>query len=809
MWGCLVKSISKCFSLPAGIGVILITVASMMPASVVAQTASNADSGLNEIVVTAQRRDESLSKTPVSVTVLSAETLSQAQIGTENDLRAALPGLAIRNGSNNNQINFALRGESQDAFSNTRPGVMPYINDVQVGGTGTSTAFYDLQSVQVLKGPQGTLFGRSATGGAVLFTTAAPTDTFGGYASMAVGNYRAQKFESAVNLPIDDHISVRVAGFEQTRRGYQLNLYSGHEEGSIDRFGGRVSVLVKLTDNLRNSLVVDYFHANNTSVQPVIGGLLPFTGTPPPYVPLAALYAGTATPQARAVGIGTVAAFTGAPLAAVAAFYDAYFANPKHPAGGLTGIFADQQARGPYVTDVAAEDIFQARNTIVTDTTTLNFNDNNLLKNIFGLSHVDTITAYDNSGTPYLISANGPLGAGPVHEAQLGDRQVSDEIQLQGKAWDRRLDYVAGFYFSDELYNSYQPGTFFDILFGGEFTPYHYVVSNRTYAPFAQTTYHINDSGLSATLGARYTSEKVGIQTQPGDANIAVLGPIPPAGYSYDQSKKYDRTSWHAGLQDQVSSEWLLYVSAGQSFKAGGFNGSDPPKIGNATVAGNAYDAESVKAAEIGAKFEGTLFNLPTRFNVAVYHNWIKNSQRLATTVVDGSPAGLTVNVPHGVTQGLEVDGLIKPVNYVTLGGSVNYTDAYFGNAPVFANGVPQIYDQVPDTPRFSGTMFADLSVPVSNHLNAVLHEDTFVQSRTFLSPQSQNNNGSILPQYALTAFRAGVESDKGWSVLFNMKNAFNRVYYAGGVPFGIVLQDNTLIPGEPRTYTIEGRYKF
>lgn len=803
------KSIFRCVGVPAGICLIVMNFVVLLTGRAVAVTASTADAGLDEIVVTAERRDESLSKTPVSVTVLSADTLAKAQIGTENDLRAALPGLAIRNGANSNQINFSLRGESQDAFSNTRPGVMPYINDVQVGGTGTSSAFYDLQSVQVLKGPQGTLFGRSATGGAVLFTTAQPTDTFGGYASMVVGNYRAQKFESAVNLPIDEHVSVRVAGFEQTRRGYQLNLYSGHEEGSIDRFGGRVTVLVKLTDNLRNSLVVDYFHADNTSVQPVIGGLLPFTGTPPPYVPLAALYAGTATPQARSVGIGTVAAFTGAPLGAVTAFYDAYFANPKHPAGGLTGIFADQQARGPYVADVAADDIFQARNTIVTDTTTYNFNDDNLLKNIFGFSHVDTTTAYDNSGTPYLISANGPLGAGRKHDVQLGDRQVSDEIQLQGKAWDHRLDYVAGFYFSDELYNSYQPGTFFDILFGGLFTPYHYVVSNRTYAPFAQTTYHINDSGLSATLGVRYTSEKVGIQTQSDDANVAILGPVPPPGYSYDQFKKYNRTSWHAGLQDQISSDWLFYVSSGQSFKAGGFNGSGAPKIGNATVAGNAYDAESVKAAEIGAKFEGTLFNLPTRFNVAVYRNWIKNSQRLATTIVDGSPAGLTVNVPHGVTQGLELDGLIKPLKYLALGASVNYTDAYFSHAPVYANGVPQIYDQVPDTPRFSGTVFVDLALPVSDHLNVILHEDTFVQSRTFLSPQSQNNNGTILPQYALTAFRAGVESDQGWSVLFNMKNAFNRVYYAGGVPFGVILQDNTLVPGEPRTYTVEGRYKF
>ena len=132
-----------------------------------------------DIVVTAQRRDTALSKTPVSVAVVTSEKLRDAQIGTEEDLRVATPGLSVRTSASSNQVNYSLRGQSQDAYSGTRPGVLPYINEVQVPGSN-ATVFYDLSSVQVLKGPQGTLFGRSATGGAVLFATALPGDRFDG-----------------------------------------------------------------------------------------------------------------------------------------------------------------------------------------------------------------------------------------------------------------------------------------------------------------------------------------------------------------------------------------------------------------------------------------------------------------------------------------------------------------------------------------------------------------------------------------------------------------------------------------------------
>ena len=135
------------------------------------------DLALEEVIVTAQRRSETLERTPVAVSVLSASALAKQAIVTESDLQSATPGLTIRAGQNSNQLNYALRGQSLDAFSDTRPGVLPYFDEIQLDGVGGgSSAFYDLQSIQVLKGPQGAYYGRGATAGAFVLSTKKPGD---------------------------------------------------------------------------------------------------------------------------------------------------------------------------------------------------------------------------------------------------------------------------------------------------------------------------------------------------------------------------------------------------------------------------------------------------------------------------------------------------------------------------------------------------------------------------------------------------------------------------------------------------------
>ena len=171
----------------------------------------SSDESSDAIVVTARRRTELLNDVPVTVAALSAAALETRGVHTEADLQLSIPGLLVRSSNNNNEINFVMRGESVDAYSGSPPGVQPYVNEMPLP-IMAATKFYDLESVQAVKGPQGTLFGRNSTGGAVLFQTREPTDEFGGYASIQYGNLDKLVAEAAVNLPVSDAIRLRLAG---------------------------------------------------------------------------------------------------------------------------------------------------------------------------------------------------------------------------------------------------------------------------------------------------------------------------------------------------------------------------------------------------------------------------------------------------------------------------------------------------------------------------------------------------------------------------------------------------------------------
>jgi len=493
-----------------------------------------------DIVVTAQRRDESLSRTPVAVSVVGADTLAKAQVTSQQDLRVITPGLSIRAAVNSNQLNYALRGQSEDPLSDTTPGVVPYINEVQVGGTAGATAFYDLQSVQVLKGPQGTLFGRSATGGAVLFSTAKPSKDLGGYASATGGDYGFFKAEGALNAPIvKDDVLFRIASVYQRRDGFQTNIFTkGGREGDYERYGFRPSLSANIGSRVHNDLVVDYLHTGGSSTVSVISGLVPFTGVGAPFIPIQFLYAGTATPLARATGIGTVQAFLPPAFQPLApGFYDAYFApGTGHPAGGINQVLADQKARGPYVVNSDGNNVYRSSTTIVTNATTFDVAKGLKLKNIFGYQHANVFNASDSDGTPFLISQSSTKGQ-PAQGSNETTEQFSDEVQLLGSAFDDRLSYVAGFYYADQSVTRSILSRFFDILLGGQSQVNSYALTSTTYAGYGQATYKLGNSGVAATVGLRYTSEQVGKLTRPDDS-FRVAAPVAPNGYDYNKSRR-------------------------------------------------------------------------------------------------------------------------------------------------------------------------------------------------------------------------------------------------------------------------------
>ncbi len=591
----------------------------------------------DEIVVTAQRRSESLSRTPVAVSVVGAEALQRQGITSEADLQIAVPGLVVKAGSSSDQLNYAIRGQSLDAFSGVRPGVLPYLNEIQVGAGGSS-AFYDLQSVQVLKGPQGTLFGRNATGGAVLFTSTKPGNDFGGYAGARVGNYDLFQLEGAINIPfVEDKVLGRVAGFFQRRDGFQRNLFDGHRVGDVERENVRGSLTLRPTPTLTNDLVVDYAHSGGSSTSGVIFTIYPTGSTNAP-APANFLF----TPALDTLfGPGAFAAYVAA--------------HPGVEPDGIIAATARQRERGPYVINVDSPNFYDAKNLVVSNVTALDVGGDTQVKNIFGYTNLKSSVGSDLDGSAFTVDQRGDIGG------NNDIRQFSNELQVLGKAFGNRLTYVAGLYFSDERNEEFDLSVIFDIL---PFIPptrqiNSGVTSSRSFAGYAQGTLDLSEivgvPGLSATAGGRYTTEKATLLHRPDD--VLILNRAP--NYVTPQSDRFNKFSWQLGLQQQFD-DLLLYVTSRRSFRSGGFNFFAAPIDGFGNDGGSEYRPEVATDVEAGAKFQGDLGGAPLRFNLAAYRLSIDDIQRVTYVQIAGAPAAVTVNVPKTCVQGFEIDGVAQ-----------------------------------------------------------------------------------------------------------------------------------------------------
>ena len=203
---------------------------------------------------------------------------------------------------------------------------------------------------------------------------------------------------------------------------------------------------------------------------------------------------------------------------------------------------------------------------------------------------------------------------------------------------------------------------------------------------------------------------------------------------------------------------------------------------------------------------------MPTRLSLALYTMKIDDIQRANYVSINGSLAGLTVNVPKSKVEGFELDGTISPASWLNMGGSLTYTKAEFtdGRVQVFANPLV-IFGPYPDTPEWNASAFAEVTAPVSDGIEASLRGDVYHQSVSYFGSTNDTiNPHTDLPGYTLTNLRLGFENkDAGWSVAGIVKNVFDKTYYVGGLAFYSLFSLNTVVPGEPRTFLVEAKFKF
>lgn len=761
----------------------------------------------NEIIVTAQRKEERLSRVPVSVVAFDAETLQDRAITSEQDIGTLVPGLQVKNGQNSNQLSFSMRGQSLDPFSGTSPAVLTYLNEAPYNPNNTSTAFFDLGSIQVLKGPQGTLFGRNATGGAVLYSTPMPGDEFGGYVILRGAERDYGQMQAAIDLPlISGKLGLRLAGDITRGDGYVTNVNTGNTLGDKNSRSGRATLLFTPSDTFSNVTVVQYDRVKGTEGA---GNIINYNSVP--------TTPGDPSTQFNSDGttkfFNTTGVMWDATLAAIYGGNDGP-AGPGFFPGGVEG-FTKFSHDNPYKTFLQYDLPHRAENFFVSNTTEVDVSDTMKVKNIFSYMQGKANTPGNLGGGPFgslwLFKLAGINATGTPGGQTFRSKTFTNELQVQGSAFDDRLDYTAGVFFSRQRRFEIIPINIGADVVPGGIADISYAYRNResSKAVFAQFSYKVIDQ-LTATLGGRYTWVNVGITQAPG--NVFGVDPNSPAA---SQSKKLSAPAWTASLQYQIDSNNMVYLNQRGSFRSGNLNGTVAPFIDPLTGGpANLFKNEKVHDFELGYKFNGRIGEAPAQFNIAAYKVIVKDAQRALYAVVGGAPAGFTVNVPEAVTNGVEVDANIGLTDWLDVGFNLAYTDAKYTKTLVPIPFVGSLsVDSYPDSPKWSGSANVVVTLPVPANLGTMnLRADFYGQTHTFFSSTNGTSTpGTRLDGYSTIALRYSWKDimESNVSAALFVRNLTDKVYHISGYALGASNGVNTWYPGEPRTFGAELSVKF
>ena len=762
------------------------------------QAAADGATDSTEIIVTARRRDETISKVPIAITAIRGEDLAKRSIYNENDLQQAVPGLVIRQNGGVHAFNYAIRGQSVDTFTNSPPSVLPYVNDVQIV-THSASTFYDMAGIQVLKGPQGTLFGRNATGGAVLYQTAKAGDELGGYVQGRYGNYQALNVQGAINVPLGEQAALRIAGSFNHGGGFVRDFFTREQYGDLDQKSVRATLRFGLGEGFENTTVVQYTKEDGTNT---------------PYELWSTNRCGT---SAQGLVDAGSCALNPALNPAFAAQQRAF---PQTFQGTIEQAISRQRQLGPWEVLTSYPPFHDAKSYYAINTSTYELSADMTLKNIFGYNRSRSNDGYDYDGSPFhffenqgVLTANGrsvtPTAFTTTQAGfRLETKQVSNEFQLQGKAFDNRLDYVLGVYFLDQKFqvsSNLSFGNFLPAAAPFNFT-YTAAIKTTSLAGFGQLSYKLTDQ-LNLTGGIRFTRDKTTAVQLPGSLWLLFAPANTP------EKQKASKPSWTISIDYKVTPELLIYAAQRGSWRSGGYNYSVFPANVTAAAGGNRFLPETTYDAEIGIKYSGDSIGVPMTLNADVYSQWVKNIQRAAYILTPAGVSLLTVNVPRARIQGFEADFSLRPTQWIQFGASFNYTSAKYTNNLVSVLGSNVRYGPFADVPKVSGTVFAEVGTPLGEGMGALRFRiDAYGQTNMqFSNVQATANPNTTIPGYNLVNGRVSWENvmDSKVNAALFVRNAFKKEYFAGGNASSSGGALNTVNPGMPRMYGIEMRYAF
>lgn len=802
-----------------------------------------ADTALEEIIVTARRVAERLQDVPISMTVFNQEQITNNNVVNPADLSLYTPSLSTNTRFGPEKAAFILRGFGQDF--NTAPTVAAYFADVaapRMFGSLTSSnsvpigSFMDLESVQVLKGPQGTLFGRNTTGGAVLLAPKKPTDEFEGYIQGSAGNFDMWRVQGVLNVPLSENLKIRLAGDRQKQDGFMKNK-SGIGPDSFndtDYYAVRLGILANLTEKLENYTIGTYSNSSPTGVASRL-----------------------------------VACDRSVPSAITSDFSRSFRA--------LTACdqLDRQNARGDGPRDVEQaipNPFFKLEQWQVINTTTWELSDTLTIKNIVSYTEYEERLSSALNPDNWMIPDPAPtldFGTGPFAPWHAGtpfqyvwfksspgannsaQSSFTEELQVQGTSLNGKLTWQTGAYFekNDPLGTASSDTAVFsqcETLDNASCTPLALFGSvsltrskqgYQSQGLYAQGSFDFTDK-LSATAGVRYTWDKSTGSDSSGrlrltDGSITCNNVVeifdgtpgnPLTVDSLDEcyfkfpDAKSEKPTWVIDVQYKPVPDLMLYAKYARGYRQGGVN---PNAIGFETWA-----PEELDNYELGAKFSFNGFNGAVNgyFNIAAFYNDLSQQQLAAsgrTNIPGFDPPKLIINAGKSEIQGIEIDASMILFDSLRLDIGYTYLDTKMKSveAPAIPAGAP-FSEVIPDSspgdeltfsPKNSLTLSATYTLPLDEGLGSMSIGGTYAYTDSQFVSKGAHPRFQRLPATALLNMHFNWNQVMGgpYDLSFfvtNITNSDKPVAVPGSYETG-GFEANFM--GPPRMWGVRARYHF
>ncbi len=733
-----------------------------MPALAQDQGASGATAGdgdaarLDTITVTARRRSESIHDVPVAVSAIGEAELQSLQASNIDGLQGAVPNMNIVQGrGSSNSVNVFIRGIGQpDALQTFDPGVGMYVDDVYYSRiNGALFSLFDVEQVEVLRGPQGTLYGKNSTGGAIKIVTRNPFDYSGGSVEATVGNFGRAEGRFHVSGQFGDTVAASIAGGVIGNDGFVRDAVTGKRYNDEDTKVVRGKLGFQPNEDFEATFSFDYTRQDNALT---LGR------------PVAPLYQ---------VDLGT---------------------------GGIniwslpdTGEW-DFRARTSFDPDQGQ----QMKHTGVSLAMTWNLSDAWLFKSITSHRRLDTHSFIDIDASEFQL--------GDVLVA-LDQKQTGQEFQFQYDNGDN-LNAIFGLYYLKENVPSHQEAYADDFL-GFNGIPISFLrtidddLENKSLAAFAHVSWEFAPTWTLAA-GLRYTrDEKDYFRTTSTFSNI--LGNADPAlAFNIDDS--WTALTPSISLQKAFSDQLMGYVSANRGFKSGGFNGR-----ANSAAEISTFEPETVWTYEVGLKIRSEDGRF--RGGITGFHSQYKDFQARVSEIVNPNDPVPTFSFPVltaaklGI-NGIEVEAAARLGEGTELAAQIGWLDAEFDefNDPrVQVNpALASLHDHVPFSPELTARLALQHSFNLGGAGQLTVGGDASHRSETWLSVD--NAPGLSQGSYTLLGLYTVWDSPGyDWQVRAGVRNATDEVYKIEGQEFSSIGGIQTAYYGMPRNWYVSVRYNF